>query len=133
MVGDALRIELPAIPQNVGVIRDEVVDRAGELGVAPERLDDLKTVVSEACGNVVRYAYGDDEEIGVVEVRLTVSGAQMEIAVRDDGRGISPRPESIHPGIGLGLPLIGAMSSRFCIDSRLGVGTEMLISIPIDV
>jgi serine/threonine-protein kinase RsbW len=130
MVGGALRIELPARPENVALIREEVVSQASEFGMAPERLNDLKTIVSEACGNVVRYAYGDGE-VGVVEVVLSAVGDQLEIAVRDGGRGISPRPDSVHPGLGLGLPLIGALSSRIRIDSQLGVGTEMQVSIPI--
>jgi anti-sigma regulatory factor (Ser/Thr protein kinase) len=127
-----LRIELPARPENVAVIREEAVSHAGRLGMAPERLGDLKTVVSEACGNVVRYAYEEDErDAGTVEVVIALAGEELEVRVSDEGRGICPRPESVLPGMGLGLPLIGALSSRLVIDSRLGSGTEMRISIPI--
>lgn len=94
-------------------------------------LGDLKTVVSEACGNVVRYAYDEDEDNGTVEVVLALGGEEVEVFVRDEGRGICPRPDAVLPGLGLGLPLIGALSSRFVIDSRLGAGTEIRISVPI--
>ena len=131
MVGEALRIELPATAESVAIIRDEVVSHAGELGLAPERLADLKTVVSEACGNVVRYAY-EAEESGVLQVMLALGADQVEVSVRDEGGGIRPRPDAILPGLGLGLPLIGALSSRIQIDSRLGEGTELRVSIPIE-
>lgn len=36
------------------------------------RLPDLKTVVTEACANVVSYAYGEDED-GPMEVELLPS------------------------------------------------------------
>lgn len=132
MVGEALRIELPARPESVAMIREETVAYAGRLGMPPERLDDLKTVVSEACANVVRYAYEEDErDSGTVEVVIVPAGEELEVRVSDEGRGICPRPESVLPGMGLGLPLIGALSSRLVIDSRLGGGTQMRIYISI--
>lgn len=126
-----MRIRLPARPESVAAIREEAVSHGGRLGLAPERIDDLKTVVSEACGNVVRYAYDEDErKTGAVEVEIALVGEELEVRVCDEGRGICPRPESALPGMGLGLPLIGALSSRLVIDSRLGRGTELRISLP---
>ncbi len=126
-----MQIKLPARPESVAVIREEAVSHAGRLGMAPERLGDLKTVVSEACANVVRYAYDEAEKAtGAVEVVIALVGEELEVLVRDQGRGICPRPESALPGMGLGLPLIGALSSRLVIDSRAGRGTEVRISIP---
>jgi serine/threonine-protein kinase RsbW len=127
---EALRIELPARAESVAAIRNEVARRASDFGLELERLNALKVVVSEACGNVVRYAY-DENEDGVIEVILFRREDELEVSVKDQGRGICPRSASVLPGLGMGLLLIGAMSSHFSMESRLGIGTELRIAVPI--
>jgi anti-sigma regulatory factor (Ser/Thr protein kinase) len=92
---------------------------------------DLKTVVSEACANVVNYAYDEDVE-GPLEVELEVDGEGLNVLVRDQGGGIRPRPEADVPSLKLGLPLIGALSRRFDLSSEAGRGTELRIVMPLD-
>jgi anti-sigma regulatory factor (Ser/Thr protein kinase) len=93
-------------------------------------LVDLKTVVSEACANVVHYAYGDEGD-GPLEVELLHGDAALTVFVRDQGEGICPRPDSDVPTMKLGLPLIGAISSRLRLTSERGRGTELEVEIPI--
>ena len=124
-----LRIELPAEPASVTRIRQLVREHAAGLELGAEQVFDLTTIVSEACGNVVRYAY--DQDPGPVEVTLREDGDELDLWVRDRGKGICPRPEGDPQGIGLGLALIGALSKTFCLRSELGSGTELGIRIPI--
>lgn len=131
MVEEARRIELSAEPESVARIRAEVAAYGNEHGMAPGRLLDLKTVVSEACGNVVRYAYEQNADSKPLEVTMTATGGELEVSVRDEGGGIRPNVNAQAPGLGLGLPLIGALSSRFRLCSRLGGGTELIVSVPI--
>jgi serine/threonine-protein kinase RsbW/stage II sporulation protein AB (anti-sigma F factor) len=49
----------------------------------------------------------------------------MEICVCDDGRGMSPRPDS--PGLGLGLPIVAALAQRFEVQPRTTGGTRLLM------
>lgn len=120
-----------ATAANLALIRREAVDEASRMGMADERLADLKTIVSEACANVVRYAYGEDEGSGPVEVELIPIDQGMTVVVRDWGTGICPRPEADIPSLRMGLPLIGALSSCFRLSSTLDVGTVLEVDMPL--
>lgn len=99
--------------------------------MAEERLSDLKTIVSEACANVVRHAYGESEGRGSVEVELIPKDQTLTVVVRDWGSGIYPQPEADIPSLRMGLPLIGALSNRFRLLSELDVGTVLEADLPL--
>lgn len=126
---DTLRLTLPAEPDSVPEVRHAVADKAEELGMDRERIDALKTVVSEACSNVVLHAYEDREGAGPLEVELVPEAERLDVVVRDFGSGIQPRPVAGRPSLRLGLRLIGALSSRFHLISTRGSGTEIRIRI----
>lgn len=128
--GQGLSIELPATPKAVSEVRREVEARARELGISEKCLYDLKTVVSEACTNVVRYAYGS--EPGPLEVELDPEESSLKVLVRDRGCGIAPKFDAEPPSLHMGLPLIGALSSHFVLSSKRGVGTELEMHVPLD-
>lgn len=123
-------MELPARAENVGLLRAEVSAQAAALGMSASGISDLKTVVSEACANVVHYAYDEDVE-GPVEVELVPDGEWLNVFVRDRGGGIRPRLKADLPSLKLGLPLIGALSRRFELSSEAGRGTELKIVMPL--
>jgi anti-sigma regulatory factor (Ser/Thr protein kinase) len=125
-----LSMQLPATPEAVAEVRREVEARALELGISEKSLYDLKTVVSEACTNVVRYAY--EEDPGPLEVELNPHGQSLKVLVRDRGCGIAPKVDTDPPSLHMGLPLIGALSTRFVLSSERGVGTELEIHVPLE-
>ncbi|MGI8632099.1 MAG: ATP-binding protein [Solirubrobacterales bacterium] len=119
-----LRLAVPATSENVAVVRQAVAGLAEALDMGPDRVADLKTVVSEACMNAVVHAY--PEAGGPVELVARPSADELEVAVRDFGRGIAPRPgDSSDDSLRLGLSLIAAMSDRFQIRGGAGRGTEI--------
>ncbi|HEY0392847.1 MAG TPA: ATP-binding protein [Solirubrobacterales bacterium] len=125
--GDAhLHISLPAQPDSLPLVRRAVAAHAEKLGVARARIADLKTVVSEACANVIRHAYGEGGQ-GMLEVDLTPSDRELNMVVRDFGGGIRPVPSEEVPSLRLGLPIIGALSSSFELVSVLSRGTEITV------
>jgi anti-sigma regulatory factor (Ser/Thr protein kinase) len=81
--------------------------------------------ISEACTNVVVHAYEDDD--GVLEVEMAASETGLTIRVRDHGSGIRPRGErrGEAPALGLGLPLIAALSDSYELTGTAGRGTEV--------
>jgi stage II sporulation protein AB (anti-sigma F factor) len=119
-----MHLELPAKAENVGLARNEVAAHAAELGLTVGEIADLKTVVSEACNNVVNYAYEEGLE-GAFEVEVRSGDGSLTVFVRDRGCGICPQPEADVPSLKMGLPLIGALSDRFRLTSELGRGTEL--------
>jgi anti-sigma regulatory factor (Ser/Thr protein kinase) len=85
----------------------------------------MKMAVSEACTNVVVHAYDDVD--GTLEVDMSSDDHALTIRVRDHGSGIHPHanPSRDVPALGLGLPLIAALSDSFELRGSTGQGTEV--------
>jgi serine/threonine-protein kinase RsbW len=128
--GDLL-IRLPAQPDNLAVIRAAVGERARELGASRRVVDDLRTVVSEACTNVVLHAYPEEAVERPLEVSLHQEEGALWLVVRDEGEGVQSAGGGRPPGLRMGLLLAGAISSCFQLQSRRGKGTELTLQIPL--
>jgi serine/threonine-protein kinase RsbW len=124
-----LQMSLPARAENVAVVRHALAGLAERLGMDEASLSDLKTVVTEACMNVVVHAYG--EETGPLEVEAEAENEGLTVVVRDHGRGIRPRPDADRPSLRIGLTLIAALSSSFEIRGGVDRGTEIRMHLPI--
>lgn len=119
-----LLIRLPAKPANVAVVRHALAGLAEQLGMVEPAIGDLKTVVTEACMNVVVHAY-DEDSPGPLEVEAFTENGGLTVCVRDSGAGIRPRPDVERPSLRIGLTLIAALSQSFEIAGGLGRGTEV--------
>jgi anti-sigma regulatory factor (Ser/Thr protein kinase) len=109
----------------VGRLRAAVAAFAADHGVREPPIGDLKVALSEAMTNVVVHAYdqGDPGDVDV-SVAVDVPGREVTVVVADHGTGMNPRPDS--PGMGLGLPLIGNLTSELRIaPAPGGPGTEV--------
>jgi anti-sigma regulatory factor (Ser/Thr protein kinase) len=114
---------MPARPEGVGVVRQALAGVADALDFDASVLADMKMAVTEACTNVVVHAYDDE---GMIEVEMLAGEDGLTIVVRDHGTGIQPRPaRSGAAALGLGLPLIAALSDAFELRGSAGVGTEV--------
>ena len=94
-------------------------------------LADMKMAVSEACTNVVVHAYESSD--GILEVDMSADDSGLTILVRDHGGGIQPHTTRTRevPALGLGLPLIAALSDSF--ELRGGAqGTEVRMTFQYD-
>ena len=126
-----LLITLSARAENVAVVRHAVAGLAEELGVGEPTLGDLKTVVTEACMNVVVHAY--DGGPGPLRVEAFPEAGGLTVIVSDKGGGIRPRADVERPSLRLGLTLIAALSSSFAISGGLGRGTEIRMHLSSEV
>ena len=117
-------LTMPARPEGVGVVRQALAGMADALDFEASVLADMKMAVTEACTNVVVHAY--DADSGMLEVEMRAADDGLTIVVRDHGSGIQPRPaRSEPPALGLGLPLIAALSDAFELRGSAGRGTEV--------
>jgi serine/threonine-protein kinase RsbW len=120
-----LELTLPATAENVIVVRQAIAGVADALGLGGERIADLKTVVTEACNNVVLHAYDGDP--GPLHVTAEPGDGRLVVQVADEGRGFRPRASEGEPSLGLGLPLIAALSDGFEISGDAGQGSRTTI------
>jgi serine/threonine-protein kinase RsbW len=120
-----VRLTMPARPEGVAVVRQALAGMADALDFDAAVLADMKMAVSEACTNVVVHAYEDSD--GVLEVDMIAAEAGLTIHVRDHGSGIHPQVTQSRevPALGLGLPLIAALSDAFELRGSAGQGTEV--------
>jgi serine/threonine-protein kinase RsbW len=129
---EAARVQfsLPAVAANVPLVRHALTGLAEALEMQPTEVADLKTVVTEACMNVVAHAY-EDGEAGVLEVDAWPEEGCLVVRVRDYGAGIRPLADVEHRSLRLGLPLIAALTRSFEVSGQAGRGTEVTMRIPL--
>jgi anti-sigma regulatory factor (Ser/Thr protein kinase) len=116
-------LTLPNRAENVSLVREMLNGLADALDLERDRLDDIKTAVSEACNNVVLHAYEGGE--GPMELRVHINEDSLEILVIDQGSGIRPRPPSDERMQGIGLSVIQALTDRVVFRGAGGEGTEV--------
>jgi serine/threonine-protein kinase RsbW len=108
-------------PEGVGAMRREIAAYAQRAGLDEDGVADVRLAVSEAATNAVVHGYRDSSE-GELKVLAYVAERELVVIVSDAGVGLAPRPDS--PGLGLGMPLMASVTSRFRVVSR-GPGTEI--------
>lgn len=124
-----LQMKLPAVAENVAVVRHALSGLAEEIGMDETGVADLKTVVTEACMNVVVHAYDDGG--GPLWIEAEADTESLTVTIRDSGSGIHPQADSERASLKLGLSLIAALSSSFSVSGGLDRGTEVMMRLPL--
>jgi serine/threonine-protein kinase RsbW len=62
------------------------------LGFPPERIEDLKTAIAEACINAIEHGNRLNEKLSVGVV-FSAGPHELEVKVIDDGKGMKQQPE----------------------------------------
>jgi len=117
-----VKLELESRPESLILVRGMLLGAGARLGFDPELLHNLRTVVSEACNNVVLHAYGGGP--GPLAVSLETTPDGVEATVRDWGRGIrqvTPSEDRMH----VGLAVISALADRAQFLRAPDGGTEV--------
>lgn len=123
-----MQLTIPARAENIAIVRHALGAFGEAFDVDSQILSDIRLAVTEACTNVVVHAYPDGHE-GSMEVLARLKDQELHVIVRDEGKGIAPRPDS--PGLGLGLPLIASLaeSVNLARDEQDRTEVEMTFSL----
>jgi serine/threonine-protein kinase RsbW len=113
---------VPAVADSIAVIRQTVSGICEALGADSRTVGDIKLAATEACTNVVLHAYANGDA-GTIELDAYAGGDELRLLVRDRGAGMTPAP--LAEGLGLGLPLIAALTSSLTIVEPEDGGTEI--------
>jgi anti-sigma regulatory factor (Ser/Thr protein kinase) len=126
-----LELTVPSSAENIPLIRHAVAGFLDGHAVPEPLAADVLLAVTEACTNVVQHAYIDnDRAVADIELAAEREGPVLTISVRDHGRGFAPRVDS--PGLGLGLPVIAAVTQNVEIRPAPEVGTVVVMSFSLD-
>lgn len=123
-----------SFPSELGyevIARDAVAAFARRLGLAPDRIEDLKTALCEACINAIEH--GNSLEPGLrVRILCQIEEEQLIVEVCDEGRkSFAPRAEPLSivdklAGLGslrgMGLMLISELCDESGFVDRSGGG-----------
>jgi serine/threonine-protein kinase RsbW len=123
-----------SFPSELGyevIARDAVAAFARRLGLAPDRIEDLKTALCEACINAIEH--GNSLEPGLrVRILCQIEGEQLIVEVCDEGRkSFAPKADPLSivdklAGLGslrgMGLMLISQLSDESGFVARSGSG-----------
>ena len=115
-----VRLSFPAKPDYLLLARLALAGLARTLPAEDDVVADLKLAVTEACGNVVRHAYGDDP--GDVFVSYVVRDDALEILVEDQGRGLEGERAATAAAAapadgGMGMAIIRTIVDELVIDA----------------
>lgn len=113
-----VQLDVPARSELVGLVRLVVSALAARVGFDDELVSDLKLAVSEACTNAIE-SYPEGGTDRRVTVGWAANDEQVEIWIRDRGRGFDPAqvhtappagdPRRLDFERGLGIPLMSAL------------------------
>lgn len=128
------------LPNQIGYERIAMSSSASfakMFGFSPARIEDLKTVVSEAAVNAMQHGNKGRPDTRV-SIRMNLKDDTMYVTVTDDGEGIKkvyPKPDidriidNLDPAVGFGLFLIQQLVDEvdFNIRTEKGNGLRMAI------
>jgi serine/threonine-protein kinase RsbW len=104
---ESLSIEVVAIAERLGEIRQQLATWLAPIGVSDTGIADIVLVVNEACTNCIEHAYRGLVP-GLIQVEANQDGEQIVVGVADHGVW---QPPATQPSTrGRGLPIMRAVS-----------------------
>lgn len=133
---NSIRVELAAIPENVGLARIIVAGFIAPLDPTVTENSDIKTAVSEAVTNAIIHGY--DNKTGTVTLALdSTPDREITITVVDNGIGIADIDQVRAPLFttkpdmersGLGFTVMESFMNTVAITSEPGKGTTITLT-----
>ncbi len=111
--------------------RHWLADVADQAGFTPQEVSELKLVLTEACSNIVRHAYGGEKGHEIV-LSLSIDEDELTLTIRDFGRKFDltryqePDLDVPHEG-GYGIYIIETLMDSVEYDTSPQTGTILSI------
>ncbi len=139
--GTSVEVRLPSRLGFEKVAMGTAASVAQLMGFPPDRIEDLKTAVAEACINAIEHGNHLNEKLSV-GVILSATADQLEVKVVDNGSGVAKQPpppdidRKVHgeeDSRGMGMFLIQALvdEAEWVNDSK-GKGSYVRLVIRLD-
>lgn len=127
-----MQVEFLSKSSNESFARVVVAAFASQLDPTLEELSDIKTAVSEAVTNAIIHGYEYKEGLVIMESRI--EGSEIEIIIRDKGRGIPDIDKAMEPFYtskpelersGMGFTVMETFMDELRVESIKEVGTTV--------
>lgn len=127
-----MKLEFLSKSSNESFARVVVAAFASQLDPTLEELSDIKTAVSEAVTNAIIHGYENKEGLIIMESRI--EGLEIEIIIRDKGKGISDIDKAMEPFYtskpelersGMGFTVMETFMDELRVESIKEVGTTV--------
>ncbi len=111
-----LELRVAARPSELRPVRDQIRKCVTDAGADPECATDIVMAVDEALQNIIRHAYGGDED-GAIEITTERRGPELVFSLRDYAPEVDPARvrgrdlDDVRPG-GIGTHLIRQAMDR---------------------
>lgn len=122
-------IKVPAKPEVLSTVRLTLSSLASQMNFPEESIEDIKVAVSEACTNVVQYAYKNKSPKNFIYITVKQRPKDLEIIIRDTGKGFNhanPPKRELHDKdihLGLGIVFMKNLMDKVNIHSQPNKGT----------
>lgn len=134
-----IELHIPSVPGAEKVAMERAAEVARGMGFSDDRVEDLKTAVAEACINAMEHGNRLDASTKV-GVTLTVTGKDLQVDVRDQGKGvgevaapdIDEKMEGKGEARGWGIFLIKNLMDEVRFESAPGGGNVVRMFIHLD-
>lgn len=126
------KIQFLSKSENESFARMTAAAFLAQLDPTVEELADVKTAVSEAVTNSVVHGYGHPN--GIVYMDLEISGPDLTVVIRDNGRGIEDIHRAMEPMFttntdgersGMGFTVMETFMDSVDVESIPSVGTKV--------
>lgn len=130
-----MTLEFLSVSENESLARVSVAAFISQINPTMEELTDIKTVVSEAVTNAIIHGYEDSPD-KKVQLYCAIDGEEIEIIIKDKGRGIVNVEEAREPlytskpeweRSGMGFTIMENFMDHVEITSKPGEGTTVFM------
>ena len=131
-----VEIQLPNILGAEKAVIEKAVIIAEKMGFSPDRIEDLKTAIAEACINAIEHGNKFDENTKV-EVTLSADNTSLQVVVHDEGDGVDLNKirenrvdeDGMPARRGYGVFLISNLVNELSIEKKPGKGNDVKMMI----
>lgn len=135
MKDNSMKLEFVSKSDNEAFARSAVAAFIMGLDPTVEEMADIKTSVSEAVTNSIVHGYEGGD--GKVYIECIISGKDIKIIVKDNGRGIKNVKEAMQPMFttntdnersGMGFTVMQTFMDKVKVESIVDVGTKITMT-----
>lgn len=126
-----MQLQFSALSQNESFARVAVAAFVAQLDPTLDEITEIKTVVSEAVTNAIIHGY-ENQEDGMIYLRVKINGNVVEMEIRDEGVGIPNVDEAKQPLFttkpelersGMGFTIMENFTDEMIVESKPKEGT----------